>query len=332
MLQLENKTPFAARLLFTPNEHGVDTGYLIVRATFRIGKKWTLLPEQPDPVEADMHYGEPEFTSIEYASDLHIGKPATDIVMNGSAFSPYGKPVSQMDVSLRVGGLSKTVRVFGNRQWLEGGMSAPEPFRSMPLVYEKAFGGVDIVDGEVLAAEQRNPIGMGFRGERANTDMIGQVLPNLEDPRSLIRTPADTPIPAGFGFLSPGWEPRMNYVGTYDKAWQTQRAPFLPHDFDKRFLNMAHPDLIFPGYLTGGEEVVINGMHPDGDIQFQLPTVLMQSTFQLADKSVKAGLNLETVLIEPNQMLLSMVWRSSIPCDKRLLKLNKVTVSLLRST
>lgn len=330
MLQLENLTPFAADIALFPNEHGIETLYVIVKAGFYIGNKWTLLEEQMAPTEADIYYGEPEKTSLKYASDYHIGKPGTDIIMNGHACAPERKTVKQLDVSLKVGHLGKTVRVFGNRQWLNGKITSPEPFSVMPVIYENAFGGVHYIEDELVSAEQRNPVGKGFTGNRRIDEINGLPLPNLEDPSYLIGNPSDHPSPACFGFVSPGWEPRINYVGTYDDAWQANRAPYLPLDFDKRYLNMSPPGMAATDYLKGGEPVSITSMNPSGELRFHLPKVSMCATILVGNHEYQPHLNLETVLLEPNKLHLSMVWRSAYPCDKSALKIKKVKVALKR--
>jgi hypothetical protein len=330
MLQLENKTPFAAKIALFPNQHSIDTLYLIVKASFYIADKWTLLEEQIEPIDEDIYYGEPETSSLKYASDFHIGKPGTDIIMNGLACSPGKEKVKQLDVGLQVASLHKTISVFGDREWIDGKISSPKPFTSMPMVYEKSFGGMHIIDGEIDSADERNPVGCGFAGSRKGSEMNGVPLPNLEDPAQLIRNIQDIPYPAGFGFISPAWKPRSDYVGTYDDLWQANRAPYLPKDFDSRFLNMAHPDLVATGYLKGGEPVEITGMHPSGKMQFNLPSVGLKSNISIQNAMHSPEFNLETVLLEPNLVRLSMVWRASLPCDKKSLKIKRATISLRR--
>ena len=51
---------------------------------------------------------------------------------------------------------------------------------------------------------------------------------HLEDLRRPIRTLGDRYVPQGFGFIAPHWEPRVGFAGTYDEAWQKNRAPHLP--------------------------------------------------------------------------------------------------------
>lgn len=332
MLQLKNKTPFAASFALLPDKTGIDTLYVMAKAGFNIGPQWTLLDKQPPPVEADIYRGDPQTTSLKYASDYHIGKPATDIIMSGLACAADRQEVKALDVSLSVGRVNKTIRVFGDRYWTDGRISHPVPFQTMPMVYEKAFGGAHLVDGEVDSAEQRNPLGCGYAGNRTPAQMNGVPLPNLEDPRALIRQHSDTPAPACFGFIAPAWQPRAQYAGTYDEAWQTGRAPFLPQDFDSRFFNMAHPDLVYPGYLEGGEPVSIAGMHPVGELNFDLPRLKLVSQFKMGGQNSSVNFNLETLILEPNLLQLSMVWRAAYPCDKKVLKIEEIIVSLRNSS
>lgn len=198
------------------------------------------------------------------------------------------------------------------------------------MVYEKAYGGVHFANGELTDAEVRNPVGRGFAGARKAEEMNGVPLPNLEDPKQLIRDTNDRPPPACFGFCAPNWQPRVSFAGTYDDAWQKTRAPYLPTDFDGRFLNMAHPDLVFPGYLQGGEPVTISHMHPAGTLKFDVPPVNLVARVKIAGREEIPAFKLETLILEPNQLKFSMVWRAAVPCDKQMLKISEVTVGMFR--
>lgn len=329
MLQLKNRTPFAAQLALFPNQKGVDTLYIIVKAVFTIGRQWTLADTQIPPLGADEYWSDdPASSSIKTASDIHIGKASTDVVMIGHAWAPDNSEVGFLDVSLSVGNVNKQIRVFGDRYWDNGDITTPVPFSSMPLVYERAFGGIHKVDGKIIAGEVRNPIGCGFAGKRRIKEMNGLPLPNLEDPRQFLRRVGDVVAPAGFGFISPNWQPRLSYAGTYDEHWQKYCAPYLPEDFDLRFFNMAHPDLICPGFLSGGEPVRITGVNPHGHLHFYLPTVTLKADVAFRSRTEKPIFNLETLVIEPDEMQLGMTWKAAVPCDKEALKISEVAVYL----
>ncbi len=330
MLQLHNSTPFAANMALFPDEEAVDTLYLIVRATFNIGKQWTLADQQLPPIEGDEYWGDPGESSLKYASDYHIGKTSSDIIMLGNAIAPDEKAVSQLDVALAVGEVHKEIRVFGDREWQGGRITPTQPFKTMPMVYERAFGGTHLVDGVIAAVEERNPVGCGFAGQRKVEEMDGVSLPNLETPGDLITHFNQQPAPACFGVSAAHWLPRSRYAGTYDDAWQTGRAPYLPHDFDKRFFSMAHPDLVYPGFLKGGEPVSITHMHPGGTLNFEVPYIKLNSDVTVAGNVVQPQFNLETLIIEPNQLKLSMAWRAAMPCDKQALKISDIKIGMIR--
>jgi len=41
--------------------------------------------------------------------------------------------------------------------------------------------------------------------------------------------------------------------------------------------------------------------------------------------------NLETLLFEPDENRASMIWRAALPCDRQVLKVEKIAVKLRRS-
>ncbi len=194
------------------------------------------------------------------------------------------------------------------------------------------FGGLHEIVGkkpEVLF-EPRNPVGAGFAGRRRGKALKGLPLPNLEDPANLVRGPKAGPAPAGFGFVAPSWEPRKSFAGTYDAAWLEGRAPYLPKDFNPRFFNAAHPDLVCDRYLAGGERVQVVNASPQSVLSFRLPVCELRAIVRVADREETPALNLETVLIEPDDARLSMVWRAAVPCGKHPLKVQEAEVTLAR--
>lgn len=334
MLQLQNDTPFKAQLAVFPDERGIDCAYVTVKGTFTLDRRPVPAEKQEPVLLKDEYWKEPTDSSVRWAGEVHLSKPGTDVVLNGNARTPDGRKAPQLDVTLSVGSRTKTVRVFGDRVWKPGlvgmvAMSTPEPFAQMPLVYERAFGGMHAVgdkEGTVLY-EPRNPVGRGFVGKRSGKDLKDLPLPNLEDPADLIRGVKDTPTPAGFGFIAASWEPRRSYAGTYDEAWTKSRSPYLPKDFDPRFLHAAHPDLVFERYLAGGERIEVTNVSTEGPLRFELPRLELATTVRLKGQDLKPALNLETVLIEPDEKRLTLVWRAAVPCDKSALKLERVTIA-----
>src|SRR5690625_222252 len=120
MLDIDNKTPFAAQYVLLPNPQGVDTLYVIVKASFNIGKQWTLADEQLPPLLEDVYWGEPGASSIKFPADAHTGKPTTDIAVLGNACGAEGRSQQALEVSVRVASWKKVLRVVGDRTW-DGG-------------------------------------------------------------------------------------------------------------------------------------------------------------------------------------------------------------------
>lgn len=331
MPELNNKTPFAAGYLLLPNAQGIDTLYVNVKASFNLGRDWTLCDEQAEPLYEDAYWGEPGKSSLKYPTSVHQGKPSTDIAILGHAWAPNRQPVKQLDVVATVGSIKKVLRVFGDRFWNSGRISPPRDFIQIPIRYENAYGGQHWVKDQLLSLEPRNPVGKGFRGTRKSEEMDGQALPNIENPKCLIKDLDDSPEPAGFGFMSANWHPRALFAGTYDEQWQKNRAPYLPHDYQPRFQNSAHPELISPQYLTGGESVTLTNMHPDGVINFFLPHVYLGGKV-LFRGTPEQSLHfvMETLIIDVDTMQVTIDWKASCLCNNAFPLLNSIHVYLLR--
>jgi hypothetical protein len=330
MLQFRNQTPFTGTILLMPDIDGVDSLYTVVKATFLMGEELALAEDQEPVRLAAEYHGEPDASSVRVPSDFSLMKPGTDIVLLGTAYAPDGRSTTEMDVSLSVGDLTKTVRVFGDRVWRTGtgaSISSPEPFDTMPLVWERAFGGSETV-GDELFAEVRNPVGAGFFVAEGETPLDGLALPNLEDPDDLIHSWKDQPTPACFAPIEAHWEPRRSYAGTYDEAWQQQRAPYLPDDFDSRFFQIAPPGLIADGYLQGGELVDVRGATAHGWLQFRIPLVQLAITYVVDGALEDRPAVLDTVIIEPDADRFQLVWRAQLPCDKKTLKVSEVRAAV----
>jgi hypothetical protein len=335
MLQLNNQSRFAPLVQVLPDRDAVDTLYVVVRGTFTLAPAPELGAEQPPPHAADVYWGEPGTSSLKYAADVHVGKVGTDVALVGSAHAPRGRAVTEMLCAVSVAGRRKVVRAVGDRTWrgTVGGATPPAPFASMPLVYERAFGGGDqessraagLANGR-MASEERNPVGVGFRAVRRLRWGAGVRLPNLEDPQCPWRALGDRPPPAGFGFVAPSWQPRRGYAGTYDEAWVVNRAPFLPRDFDPRFANAASAGLTLEEGLRGGEPIALDGVSREGSLRSVVPALRPRVEVIIAGKREAPPAQLETLLLEPDQQRMSLTWRAALRCDKRALRIERIHI------
>jgi len=325
LFELRNRSPFAAQLLPTLGPDGREHALVVVKGTYKIppGGKIRIAEEQVPLTLGDQYYGEPHSSSIQYASDIVPAKTGTDVILMGHAYPPKGKAVATK-VTLEAGPLQRSVAVVGDRHWQRSALrgihwSAPQPFSSMPLVYERAYGGSDrshpeqhrwVVDG-------RNPVGRGLVANHRRPDLSQVALPNLENPDDLIQDPDARPAPFAFSFIAPGWESRRRYAGTYDRKWQESRFPLSPEDFDSRFYNCAPADLISPNYFTGGERIRVTNASPQGDIDFLLPEGEVRSIFYVDGTVTDKRCELDTVVLEPNHQRLQITWRAAVCCHRK---------------
>jgi hypothetical protein len=289
----------------------------------RVGGAKIRLADEPWDPDA------PDVSSVRLPSDVCIRKPSTDVLVVGAAVGVYRPPVTHLDVLVRVGPVQKALRVFGQRVWYRAltglALTPPEPFESLPLRWEYAYGGFDDADPEKPVEEPRNPVGCGVT-QKAGT-LVDKVGPRIEDPVHLIVNERTRPAPAGVGALGRHWEPRRSYVGTRDERWLRERVPLLPHDFDDRYNQLATPELISKKPLVGGEPVRLLNVCEEGSLQFELPRV----AFFVGGRFDSGSLTefhpmLDTVLLRPNERRFEMTWRSAIPLPTPARKLRYVQV------
>jgi hypothetical protein len=208
---------------------------------------------------------------------------------------------------------------------------APEPAGAVhahALRYEQSFGGtLTSATGEVLAQEPRNPVGVGLAATAA--DALGQPLPNLEDPDDQLTSWNQRITPAGFGPIPGSWQPRLALAGTYDSAWIPTRAPLWPKDTDPRFFCAAAPGLSTPAPFRGGEPVRLDGFAPEGPFEFSLPSLRVVAKHVYTDGPSRQALACDGVLIEPDELAITLLWRAAAPLEQGLRRLVRTTIRLL---
>ena len=322
------------------DREGRDVLLVVVAAQFELpppgyeDSRLRLLREQEPPPFADEYTGEPGQSSLRREGQSQYTKPATDIFVSGEACAPNAKPVTEMNVNIRVGPCAVDLRVHGNRTWqraitLGVTPSSAAPFVKMPLVWERAYGGVAASSTEQRPLfEPRNPIGCGF--ETDPDAAIGKPLPNIEDPRQPLYRVSDRPRPLGVGPTARHWQPRVRYAGTYDDTWKRERAPLWPADLDERFFCGAPDYLQASPHLIGGEPVVLQGLHPAGAIRFRLPPLRLVSRSHFLSETVQSTPVLDGVLIETEASRLTMYYRAAVPAPHSLIKHRGTTLHLLR--
>jgi hypothetical protein len=314
---LDNRTPYEAERTWVRDKEGVHHWIVVVKATFDISVDGTLClsEKRVAPLHTPEYTGDEGVSSLRYETDLVAMKPGTDVYLNATAYAPNGRPRREVEVSLRIDRRRKELIVYGNRTWwraLTGGVtpSSPEPFETMPITYERAFGGFDQADPNPREhrIDFRNPVGTGIAAR--NSHLIGKPAPNIEDPT---QKPGKG-WPAGFGAIASYWSPRKELAGTYDDEWMVHRKPLLPIDYDPKCLLCSPLDQQVPEYLKGGESVELTNLTQGGWLQFILPEASLDFRTYFGSVCKEHFSQLVSVIIESDGPRLIMVWQTSLRC------------------
>lgn len=334
MRSIDNHTPFAARLGIFVNPDKRRSLSAVLAATFTIptedGALCRLAHEQIKPQPLPSYFGERCRSSIRRPADVVPYKPGTDVVVVGHAYAPHGRPVTELTVSVTVGSLHKSLAVIGDRSWrkTDAGLviTEPEPFVRMPLVYERAFGGCPPSQrGQARPdRDERNPVGTGYCV--IESDAEGMRLPNLETPEARITAWRTVPPVAGFGAVDAHWASRRRFAGSFDAAWRENQYPDLPRDLDPRFYSVASSGLWTPVTLFG--ELLVELVHLSATpvMRFRLPDVRVQMDFTLGGDLHQRRAELWTIVLEPDDRRVSMVWGARCRLDHRRSSLDRIEI------
>lgn len=217
--------------------------------------------------EAPVLLPEPEFWKIASeelgptgAIDLGIPKTCAEFLATGHAYTRHQQDKTACAVALQVGGLARQLLVFGDRFWLDGRATAPQPFDAMRLDWTRAYGGPDFAD---------NPLGIG-RATELVQGLAVQRLPNVEHPHERLDRPDREPEPASLGAIDPGWPRRMRLIGRhYDAHWREHLFPGFSEDMDWHFFNAAPPAQRWTDrdHIPPGTPYEVWNMHPTLPVQ-----------------------------------------------------------------
>lgn len=200
----------------------------------------TLALSRTDPTSGDVTLWED--------SDVLAPKPATDVIVTGSAHSQ--RPTPELMIAVAVGSSARRLRVIGPRVVdvaKDGAVtfSDPAPFEETELTPHLAYGGSDVYAqnhterraGTLLAelpaeerparaqwlyAYPRNPVGLAYFLDKDRGRAAGAMLPRIEDPSDLLtperfflpspRAWLSAPLPGLLGWIGPSWYPRCARV------------------------------------------------------------------------------------------------------------------------
>lgn len=304
----------------------------------RAGKDRALIP-------GDVFWDDPMNSSVRFESDFIPWKLATDVVLNGRAYAPDGRPTAACKVSLQVGAARKEVSVIGDRvaRFVPNAtpvFTEPAPFLTMDLRYERAYGGIDVYSmSSTSFPYPRNPLGRGFAVNNTAKSVEKLALPNLEDPNAPLKPEQlciedytkwkQQPPPTALGWYPKTWQYRARLAGIMpaDRAVEQQlrkayaelvpkehREAYLANglpDMDFRFFNGASSGLALP-YLTGGETVIAENLTPQGLISFQLPVDCPKLGLDIGSGLEEPPAVMHTAMIRMEDRQMDLVWRGAV--------------------
>lgn len=337
--ELHNRTPL---VLFQCDKMGVGRRFfdtVVAKGTFKLAPgRLELAEEQAEIALGDEPWdaAAAERSSLRVAGEALLVKPSTDVLVTGAARAGEARPMWEVGVTVRRAGatvLDRRFQVTGPRRWYRRGgewaLTDPEPAAEVPIRYELAYGGAypDLAvpaDGGVprWLVFHPNPSGTGFVDEASLAADSEVRAPQWQDPAHPLKGPNQEVPLAGFGPVARPWTSRLRWAGTYDEAWlrrtREEIAQGLPADyaadFDPRFFQCAHPDLITAEYMHGDEEIALAGMLPgDGPLVVRLPCRRVEA--RMLDgrgEILQERMPLDTVHFDLDRSVVHLCWRLTL--------------------
>ncbi|MFO0616558.1 MAG: DUF2169 domain-containing protein [Polyangiaceae bacterium] len=276
---------------------GALTAVVVVKATFQIVPGAVMKLADPKPIQpTDKFRADDPRRSLLASSDLAPELPCGEITFVGTAHSATPVKVRAVRLALTRGQrplVDKTLHVYGER--LEG-VTDPTPFTSVPLVYERAYGGPGFHD---------NPCGVGA--------------PSLTKVQAQIVYPeaVRAAVPAGFGPIAASNASRKRLLGAGAEAGLGAQTM----DYDERtpaaFFCAAPPDQRVER-LVGDEWITMVGLSDSHEVvDAALPSATARATITPKEGAALAlPLQLDTVQID-GASFVSLLFRGAwtLPSD-----------------
>jgi hypothetical protein len=350
-LQLfDDRTPYASAQCQKMGKGRVFHDVVVLKGTFDLAPgKLRRSERQADVVLSDRYHDEEDASrsSLAWPGDLVVGKPATDVIVTGTARAPGQRAARQWECTVRVLRSGRTLvestmvatgpRAYTHRALRGFRLSDPEPALEVPIRYELAYGGSyphpKPTDDMPFLVDEANPCGRGFFDESkfdTGASYPGPQWQTRGSPPSAINTPS--PL-AGFGPVARMWSARTAFGGTYDAAWEARLRedvenglpPDYPADFDMRFFQCAHPSLVAPAPLRSGDIVQLLGLAEAADLSFVLPSAPGAELLSESRELSKEPLALDLVHVDLDAEKVFLSWRISLPETRAIAALRTTT-------
>lgn len=281
-----------------------------MKATFRLRPD---LPEITDvdaePIsERDVPVGN-DGGSLSRSAELVPGKSQPEVLLVGSAFAPDELPVQSLIARLAVGGVVKSVEVFGERWWQpDETLGQPTPWLSFPLMYEHAAGG----------PATWNPVGVAVA--TSGDELNRRRAPSLVLPGASPRSPSATSPVACFAPIPASWPIRAERAEALRRIAVAQT---LDAESDL-MIHQAAPTDQFLDDLDGDETIKLEHLvKGSARLVFRLPGVAPRSFIPGAiDRSgrrlgTSTVAHLDTITIDTDREIMTLLWRTRHKLSER---------------
>lgn len=322
MYQLDNPTVWSAGLYPGWNSQGQRQFTFVLKAGFTLAADGRLAPlPHPTIEEADRYRGDPKRSSLEAACEIVPFKKGGELLLSGTAYPPQkGSTVTEVEVGIRLSDgrtWTKTLRVFGQRCWTTKLLmtipGSPAPLDPTPLTYENAYGGFDQRNPEDFYGA--NPAGKGY--SQRGLWIKDLELPQIEIGPRFISSPMQRPAPAGFGPISPLWEPRLKVFAGLDlRPTEDGGCPWGEAGVPPNLHNTAPTDQRFEKPFAGGETLTLRGFIPESpkDMAVQIPKLRPDVSLVIGNQMTgKIDTSLDTIVVDTDRKHLGLIFRGTLP-------------------
>lgn len=196
-------------------------------------------------------------------------------------------------------------------------MTEGEPTTSVPLTWEKAFGGMRPTAAGRQIPHEANPVGLGLLHEDLSSKDQLIPAPQIEAQAYPITDWRKDYDPEGLAPVAPWWSARGRHSGTYDEAWRQTRPPLPPLDFKYDFWQAAPAGQCFRPWLFGNETICLSGLLATApNLEFALPLQKILCLVKYRDNVfIKNIMFLDGVHVDLNSsdFTVRLSWRASFP-------------------
>ena len=283
MWALANTTPFPARVSAFRAHTGASFWALWLKASFemRPDRPAMFLSDQPPLVVDPVFEGE----RLLFDTDLSQPKPRVDLLIAGEV-TPDASGPRTLTARIADQTIACDVNPQMRKNWRK--MWVPDekaPVHPAPLDVRSALGGMD-----------------------EDADATDNDTPPVLTPVGQL----DARAPAHFGPVAPTAPSRARYGGTYDAAWQADRAPLLPADFDPAYWQTALPQNQLNRPVDPAAPLELSGFG-DSDGTYPLPHLALHCATRIASVWHTAPAELQSLSIDLPTRRLSLTYLACWP-------------------